>query len=251
MKPKEENSYRSILRGTSLFGGVQVFNILTGLVRGKLVAIFLGPAGMGISALFSTAGATIQQFASLGLNLAIVKEVSSTRDDSGALAATLAAARRLILLTALLGAVVCFAASPLLSRWSFGNSDYTAGFMLLSAMVFSDSSKLQCLNSIVHGAVRKHLLSTVASCGSPLFFFETAILYESGFDSIADDVWEVTAPKCERVARVKSRSGLSADEIDRRMASQKTPSFPHHRIIHNSSTDALLPQILALTNEQR
>lgn len=122
---------------------------------------------------------------------------------------------------------------------------------VLSAMVFSDSSKLQCLNSIVHGAVRKHLLSTVASCGSPLFFFETAILYESGFDSIADDVWEVTAPKCERVARVKSRSGLSADEIDRRMASQKTPSFPHHRIIHNSSTDALLPQILALTNEQR
>ncbi|MDE7143624.1 MAG: dephospho-CoA kinase, partial [Muribaculaceae bacterium] len=49
---------------------------------------------------------------------------------------------------------------------------------VLSAMVFSDSSKLQCLNSIVHGAVRKHLLSTVASCGSPLFFFETAILYE-------------------------------------------------------------------------
>lgn len=178
MKPKEENSYRSILRGTSLFGGVQVFNILTGLVRGKLVAIFLGPAGMGISALFSTAGATIQQFASLGLNLAIVKEVSSTRDDSGALAATLAAARRLILLTALLGAIVCFAASPLLSRWSFGNSDYTAGFMLLSAMVFfaiagaGELSVLQGMRQVKRLSLASLVGGLAGLCiGVPLYAF--------------------------------------------------------------------------------
>lgn len=122
---------------------------------------------------------------------------------------------------------------------------------VLSAMVFSDGRKLQSLNAIVHGAVRKHLMATIATYGTTLFFFETAILYESGFDSIADEVWEVTAPRCERVIRVKSRSGLSADEIGRRMASQKNLSYPHHRIIHNSSTDAILPQILALINEQR
>ena len=47
------NSYSHILKYTSLFGGVQMLNILIGLVRNKLVAVLLGPAGMGLVALFS------------------------------------------------------------------------------------------------------------------------------------------------------------------------------------------------------
>ena len=70
---KEENSFRNILKGTSIFGGVQVFNILISAVRIKFVAVILGPSGMGIAGLFNTASLTIQQFASLGLNLSIVK----------------------------------------------------------------------------------------------------------------------------------------------------------------------------------
>lgn len=117
--------------------------------------------------------------------------------------------------------------------------------------VFADSGKLARLNAIVHSAVRSHLQQTVAASDAQLFFVETAILYESGFDSLADEVWEVTAPADERIARVMARSGLSRSQVESRMASQLTPSYPHHRIIRNSSTDALLPQILALIYEQR
>ncbi len=78
-KNKDENSYRSILKGTSVFGGVQVFQILINMVRGKFVALFLGPDGMGVSALLTSATGTVQQFGSLGLNLAIVKEVAANR----------------------------------------------------------------------------------------------------------------------------------------------------------------------------
>ena len=49
---KRNNSYSHILKYTSLFGGVQMLNILIGLVRNKLVAVLLGPAGMGLVALF-------------------------------------------------------------------------------------------------------------------------------------------------------------------------------------------------------
>ncbi|MFK1880757.1 hypothetical protein ACIXEK_02480 [Bacteroides fragilis] len=45
---KDESGYRTILKGTAIFGGVQVFNIVINLIRGKLVALFLGPEGMGI-----------------------------------------------------------------------------------------------------------------------------------------------------------------------------------------------------------
>ena len=36
------NSYKSIMKGTAIFGGTQFFAILVNLIRGKLVALFLG-----------------------------------------------------------------------------------------------------------------------------------------------------------------------------------------------------------------
>lgn len=131
-----EQGYRSILRGTSAFGGVQVFQILVSLVRGKLVALFLGPAGMGVVSLYTTAVTTVQRVASLGLNLAVVKEVGAAKDDPARLAPVTAAARTLLYSTALLGALVCLAAAPWLSDLSFGSGDHTGGFALLSVMVF-------------------------------------------------------------------------------------------------------------------
>lgn len=47
-KFQDENSYSTILKRISAFGGVQAFNILVTLVRGKFVALFLGPEGMGL-----------------------------------------------------------------------------------------------------------------------------------------------------------------------------------------------------------
>lgn len=133
---KKNDIYRSILKGFSLFGSVQVLQIVVNLVRGKLVAIFLGPEGMGISALFTSASQTVQRFASLGLNLAIVKEVAAGKDDSGALSTALGVARQLILLTALFGALVCVFGSRWLSQTTFHNTDMAPMFMLLGAVVF-------------------------------------------------------------------------------------------------------------------
>lgn len=131
-----EQGYRSILRGSSAFGGVQLLQILVSLVRGKLVALFLGPGGMGIVGLFTAAINTVQRLASLGLNLAVVKEVGAAKDSRKELARVTAAARTLLYASALLGALVCLVAAPWLSRATFGSPDYTGGFMVLSAAVF-------------------------------------------------------------------------------------------------------------------
>lgn len=132
----ERNSYRSILKGTSIFGGVQLFHILVSLVRGKLVAMFLGPGGMGVSALYVSSTAAVQKFASLGLNLAIVKEVGASADSDSTLATVVRVARRLTLMTGLLGALVCMLASHWLSEGSFGDTSHTTGYIALAAMVF-------------------------------------------------------------------------------------------------------------------
>ncbi len=132
-----DNSYRSILKSTSLFGGFKLFEILINVLRGKFVAMILGPAGMGVSSLFVTSSATIQRMASLGLNTAIVKDISRADGDSEAhVAAVIAASRRLLMATALIGAIICAGAAPWLSEFTFGSDKYTWSFALLGVFVF-------------------------------------------------------------------------------------------------------------------
>lgn len=135
-KSKDENSYRSILKGVSLFGSVKALEVLVGMIRVKFVALILGPEGMGITSLFNSAATPIQQFSSLGLNLAIVQEVASNRDNPDGKAAAFATARRLITFTAILGALVCLIGAPWLSMATFGSYSYTWQFMLLSLSVY-------------------------------------------------------------------------------------------------------------------
>ncbi len=131
-----ENSFRNILKGTSIFGGVQVLNILISTIRLKFVAVILGPAGMGVAGLFNTASLTLQQFASLGLNLSIVKETGAMRGNEAGMRNVLAAIRPLVIMSALLGALICLMFPALLSDLTFGSRAYTSGYLLLSAAVF-------------------------------------------------------------------------------------------------------------------
>lgn len=164
-KKSEENSFRNILKGTSIFGGVQIFNILISAVRIKFVAVILGPSGMGIAGLFNSASLTIQQFASLGLNLSIVKEIGQSRENDTRLGDVLAAVRPLILLSALLGALICLLFPGQLSKTTFGSNIYSGGFLLLAAAVFFSIAG-GALMSILQGLHAIKLLSKASLIGS-------------------------------------------------------------------------------------
>lgn len=90
MEENKKSSYRGIMKGTAIFGGVQVFNILINVIRGKLVAFLLGPEGMGISALFVSTTNIITQFTGFGLQLSSIKDISQAyeRHDRYALSRT-------------------------------------------------------------------------------------------------------------------------------------------------------------------
>lgn len=176
-KGNSGNDYRSILSRISAFGGVQIFSILINLIRGKFVALFLGPAGMGVSSLFTSSANTLQQFSSLGLNLAMVKEVAAAAEGEN-LPKVISVSMRLVLLTAGFGALLCFSLSPLLSLWTFGDSSQTFWYMLLSVSVafsVAGSGYLSLLQGV--GAVKRLSLASVIGglCGLlfgvPLYYF--------------------------------------------------------------------------------
>ena len=73
---EKQNSYSHILKYTGLFGGVQVLGILVGLVRNKLVALILGPMGMGLLALFSSTIKLVGDSTNLGLSISAVRNMS-------------------------------------------------------------------------------------------------------------------------------------------------------------------------------
>lgn len=167
----KENTYRSIFKGISIFGGVKVFEMLVNLVRGKFVAIFLGPDGMGVSSIFTNISSTISSMASLGLNLAVVKEVAAVTDDSEKLSGLIRISGRLFFSTALLGALICVSLAYLLSGLSFGDEGYTGQFMLLGLAIFfmvDNGGKLAVLQGL-HEVKRLSRASLTGSITGLLF----------------------------------------------------------------------------------
>lgn len=113
---------------------------------------------------------------------------------------------------------------------------------LLSEVVFADPEKLAVLNAMVHSAVKADILS--AARREKLLFVESAILYTSGLDAIADSVWEVTAPEELRIERVMRRSALTYNQIKARIESQADEvSKPSHKLVINDGIEAVLPRI--------
>lgn len=81
MTEESSNSYRHILKYTSIFGSVQGLNVLAALVRNKCAALFLGPAGMGLASLMMATTNFLTQTAGLGLSFSAVRHISEYFDE--------------------------------------------------------------------------------------------------------------------------------------------------------------------------
>lgn len=173
---QKENGFRSILKGTSIFGGVQVFNILISAIRLKFVALILGPAGMGVAGLFNSVSLAIQQLTSIGLNLAVVKEIGAAKESEEQLGHIISALRPLVIILALTGALICIFIPGTLSDITFGNENYTTSFLLLSAAIFF-SIVGAALMSVLQGLHEVKLLSKATLIGSLVGLFVGVPLY--------------------------------------------------------------------------
>lgn len=133
-----KSSYRKIIKGTAIFGGVQVFNILVMLIRGKIIAVFLGPMGMGVYSLLNSTANSIQQFSSLGLNLSAVKELSRDYEQQEKINffVKVLIFRRLLRVTGFIGCLISILLAPYLSEFVFGNRQYIWAFIFLSFMLY-------------------------------------------------------------------------------------------------------------------
>lgn len=134
---KKDDSYTHILKYTGIFGGVQGLNILIGIVRNKLVAMILGPEGMGLMSLFNSTIKLVSDSTNLGISMSAVREISEAYEQGNEekVQHIIKLVRVWSLLTALLGMFLCVALSPLLNKWTFNWGDHTIHFIFLSPVV--------------------------------------------------------------------------------------------------------------------
>lgn len=130
----QKSSYRQIVKATSLFGGVQFFQIIISVIRSKFVAILLGPSGMGIVGLLTSTTGLITGLTNFGLGTSAVKNISeaTATNDNERISSVILVMRRLVWVTGLLGAIITLVFSPLLSEFTFGNKEYTLAFIWIS-----------------------------------------------------------------------------------------------------------------------
>lgn len=132
-----KNSYRQILKYMGLFGSIQGLTILVGLVRNKLVAVILGPGGMGLISLFNSTITLISNATNLGLPVSSVKNLSEVYEEgeSSKLHDMVTTVRTISFTTAILGFLVCLIFSTLLDRFTFSWGNHALHFALLSPAV--------------------------------------------------------------------------------------------------------------------
>ncbi len=128
---------REILRATATTGATTVVNILFGILRTKVVALVMGPAGVGLFGILTTLLHTGRGALARGLSTAGAREIAAASTATPPVVSqTVAAVRSAALLLALGGAALIIASSPWLSDWAFNESGHTWHVAALGIAIF-------------------------------------------------------------------------------------------------------------------
>jgi PST family polysaccharide transporter len=135
---KKNSSYNQILKSTSIFGGSQILVILIGVIRNKMIAVLLGPVGVGIIGIYNSVIEMIRSAGGLGMDTTGVKEIAEA-DSSGdkeLFYKTVSWFNKWFRAMALCGAMACLIFSYPISIWAFEDSSFTFYIACLSVCVF-------------------------------------------------------------------------------------------------------------------
>lgn len=149
LKHESKGSYGQILKSSSIIGGAQVVNMLIGMVRTKLVAVLLGPSGVGLVGLYQSAINWLGTLAGLGIGSSAVRQVAEAHGsgDAQSIGRTLVVLRRTCWFTGLLGTILATILAWPISVWAFGDASRAwaiavLGFTLLLGAISSGQTAL-------------------------------------------------------------------------------------------------------------
>lgn len=127
----KQSNHHAIFRASFLTGGAQVVGLVIGLIRNKVVAVWLGAAGVGFSAMLNQVFGIMQAASTLGIPAAGVRAVALARDDADAMALSVRAVRHACIALAGVVAAAFAIVSPVLSHGLFQDYQHAGDILIL------------------------------------------------------------------------------------------------------------------------
>lgn len=132
-----DSAYKRLLKVTTLFGSVQGLNILMNLIRAKLAAMLLGPAGIGLNSIYNETREFIHSTTNLGMDQSGTREIAKSTGAQD-LEDSVTLTRSWIILLAVFGMLATAVFAYPLSWMLFSDGDHTWQIVALSpAVAFS------------------------------------------------------------------------------------------------------------------
>lgn len=127
----------------------------------------------------------------------------------------------------------------------------------MASLIFKNQELVSVVNEIIHPEVKKETMNIIKDCLTkgdvPYLFIEAALLIESGYTELLDELWFISVPANERKARLIDSRGYSEERIEGIMSKQLTDEeFARHAdrvIINSGSIDDIYEQIDRIMEE--
>jgi PST family polysaccharide transporter len=137
MHSEKGTSHKQIIKATGILGGAQVIEVLIRIARSKIVAVLLGPMGVGVIGLYQSTIDLVRSATGFGLNFSAVRDIAAAAgsDDRQRISRMILILRRWVWFTGLLGMVLTLVFCKPLSRYAFGDEGYAWGIAVLSVVL--------------------------------------------------------------------------------------------------------------------
>ena len=170
------SNHRKLFKAAALLGGSQVILTLIGMVRNKLMAVLLGPSGVGLSGLYTSITTLAGTLTNFGLGGSGIRQLAEANGagDQVRVARTVIVIKRTVLVSSTVAALAVGIFCRPISVATFGDAKYASGVALMGlVLVFSGVSfgqlavlqGLQRMRALVNCQILGAVLGSVVSVG--------------------------------------------------------------------------------------
>lgn len=128
----KENHQKTLLKGTGVFGIVEILRLTLRLFYNKLASLFLGTSGVGLLGFIENTIQLISSFSSFGISITGVREIAGSKNNLQEFKKKARIVHLFSVCSGVLAAVISLIFAKQLSILTFGNSNYFLWFVFLT-----------------------------------------------------------------------------------------------------------------------
>ena len=169
-------AFKKIIKATSIFGSVQVFSLISSVLKSKLIAILLGPNGFGIISLLTSSVDIVRSIFGFSIETSGVKNIAIfSKNSSNELESEVSLLIKIALFSGIFGLIFYVFLAPFISLSSFGT--YKQWYLVAFLSIVVLFKQLSNSYSAIFQGIEKYKTIAKISVISSFFSFILTIVF--------------------------------------------------------------------------